>query len=311
MGRLGLSLLALLRRFMASPRPTINWLENDPEFRGFVKDQGRSNCWAFACGLAVGARYHLSKRINRGPWVLSGQYLVNNFIRYHPKEIPKDINGNNASDEHDNYLLPTKVALDFIRERGILYESVCPYIGQRDLREQDDRKFPKVYVGGYTDLGCTDQGPAAKEAIYEGIVRGPMVGTITLSNTFGRHTGDGVLRPAVFSSKSEYQPSNEDEDAMDEDSDGAMDKYSDGAMNEDSDGANTSSDEAPVNKNVGFVTHALFKLPNIHDDRNRRLQGQASSNSLKTKSQPRELKRLGITISQKSPVGFALGSKIS
>ncbi|KAL6545717.1 hypothetical protein OROGR_009591 [Orobanche gracilis] len=141
----------------------------------------------------VGARHALKRRIGVKPgWLLSAQYLMDDFIRDQPIDVPDGNNGRMARDKFNNYSLDTTIALDYVHQHGILYESHYRYTGERDLRE-DTTKFQKVFINGYSHLGSTNDGNAAKEAIYEALsLRGPLLGTVDLSISFANYRGDHI-----------------------------------------------------------------------------------------------------------------------
>lgn len=302
--------------------PVINWLDRD-ELRVPIKDQGtRCNCWSLVVADVVGMRSVIGKR-RKNRCQLSSQYLMDDYIRHRPENVPRGKRGFFTLDSYHNYPLDSGHALEFVKDHGIPYESDYPYTGTRDCSHKDPKelrklqKLRKVRISSYSKLGCTSQGSAAKERVYKGLGRGPLVATIDVSVAFIRYKGDGVLRPQDVEEESSgelFVPGSDDT---------SDDESSDNDSSND-DGHDPSDDV----DDIEYISHALaivgmdfdanfFYVVNsmgedwgkngvgeidcdlIYDILEPHIKEPPSTNSPKSKSQKREMKRLGKAISKK------------
>uniref|UniRef100_A0A166J7G7 Kinesin-like protein n=1 Tax=Daucus carota subsp. sativus TaxID=79200 RepID=A0A166J7G7_DAUCS len=197
---------------MASSHRIINWLEEHPELREHVKNQeDRANCWAIVVARAIGARHTIHKRVKALRWLLSAQYLMENFWHDRSSDIQNGSNGREARDPYGNYPLNAQFALEYVTQKGMPYEEDYPYTGSFDRSEpiKDTSKLNKVYISSFSFLGCTSDGEATKEAIYQALLNGgPLIGTVEPTRLFFNLKG-GILRPED-DSVSSYNPSNGD-----------------------------------------------------------------------------------------------------
>lgn len=148
---------------MASSHRIINWLEEHPELREHVKnqeDRGKcclslsvssfccfvvnymifvfyfvANCWAIVVARAIGARHTIHKRVKALRWLLSAQYLMENFWHDRSSDIQNGSNGREARDPYGNYPLNAQFALEYVTQKGMPYEEDYPYTGSFDRSE--------------------------------------------------------------------------------------------------------------------------------------------------------------------------------